>query len=341
MRRRRAAALVVAVALDGHGELAPEASRAARAARDWRTRGSTTARRGGSRRACRSARSGGSRASARAASRGRRGGVLDVLRLVERDRRPVDARQQLGVAAQEAVARHAPACRGCRGMSARRRARARCRSAGRRRATARSARSRAPSCRPPRSARRAARAARRAALASTPMQQEGEELDRLAEAHVVGETRAEAERAHGRRARPARAPGTGAASPRNASGRGGAPRRRRAAARRSSASAPAADTATRQYRRARLARERRLRRASRAVISPAPLASRVWMSASSRGSTATHCAAKAHERRLLPGERGELARRERLVAERGLPVEREQLVEPEPGRTRHRAGDLA
>src|SRR5690606_11491204 len=49
-------------------------------------------------------------------------------------------------------------------------------------------------------------------------------------------------------------------------------------------------------------------------------------------------AAMTDERRLLPRDRRELARRQGVVADRRLPFEAEHLVEPEPGGTRDDAG---
>jgi hypothetical protein len=164
-------------------------------------------------------------------------------------------------------------------------ARARRRSDGPRRGTARSARSRVPSCRPPRSERRAAPVARRAGLLLAP-QEEREELHRLAEAHVVGEARAETERAHGDEpVEPALLIGAKRRQEGEVRRAPPAPPVRRRST--SSATTPEAVTAT-DSPSCRTSPASTAWMASRAVSFDAPAAEAYWMSPSSRGSIATH-----------------------------------------------------
>ncbi len=172
-----------------------------------------------------------------------------------------------------------------------------------------------------------------------PVEQEGEELDGLAEPHVVGEAGAEAEVGH-------------LDEPAEAALLVGAERavevqRHRGAARAGALAQPGDDAGEvplrhdvdgesrlRPPRRRAEGRGQRLVRRERA----APSCEEPPGLCELRGIDRHPLAAEAHERCLERGEREEVARRECLARERRLPTEGRHRVERQATRTGHRAG---
>jgi hypothetical protein len=266
---------------------------------------------------CRAQRSRGTRS-------GRRG-VLDVLRLVEDHCRPVELAEELGVAPEQAIRREDD---------------------GASRAAERTSRSRALGAVVRHHLQRGSEALdlalpvadhgcgcdeERGGLGALPalssMKEERQELHRLAEAHVVGEARAETERAHRRE------PGETAplirAQRRSERARHG-DRCGGALAQRGDRSAERPDGRDLDHERAltRLARERGSQRLVHADTRRALGDARADLCQLGRIDR-DPLAAIANERRLLGGEGGELGGAQHLVAEHSLPVHVDERVERE------------
>ena len=165
-----------------------------------------------------------------------------------------------------------------------------------------------------------------------------QQLDRLAQAHVVGQDAAQAEARRGRTARTARAPGRAAASRRSPRARPSARSRRSACPDSRSPSQPSASTPTSgtSGRRASPAAS-----ASAAVIVPGLVAlQELQRGLQVRLVQLDPLAAQPDQRDLEPGQLGQLGRVERLVADRHVVPEVHQVAqaEPRPGDRRARRG---